>query len=135
MDNLFLPREVGSIETGPQNFVGTDVLNTTIYFTFQPEELDLINSVVVSNAGLNRVNGVFNYTAEVNNKLYYNKNGDPFLFIAFLENTWGIYDFLENAETAIYFGGNFENNYPWNVTSWSSLNSIYNPVPTVTKVL
>ncbi len=135
MDNLFLPREIGSIETGPQTFAGTNVLNTTFYFVNEPEPLDLLNSVLVQNAGLNSLNGVFNYTAEFNNKPYYNKDGNPDLFIAFFENVWGLYDFSVNFETAIYFGGNNSNNYPWNVQNWSTINHIYNPVPIVTKVL
>jgi hypothetical protein len=135
MDNLFLPREVGSIETGPQNFVGTNVLGTTFLFT-REIPLDppgLLNSVFIQNAGLNNLNGTFVYVTEFNNKPYYIKNSNPDWFIIWFENQWQMYDF-SLAQLPIYFSS--ENVlYPWNVTNWGVLNSIYNPTPTVIKTL
>jgi hypothetical protein len=137
MDNLFLPRAVGSIETGPQNFVGTDVLNTSFIFTKEPPPPDppgLLNSVLVSNAGLESLNGIFVYLTEFEDKQYYIKeDSNPDLFIVWFNNVWGLYNFAINFEP-IYFS--FEDVlYPWNVTSWTVLNSIYEPAPIVTKVL
>jgi hypothetical protein len=137
MDSLFLPREVNSIENGPQTFAGTDFLNTTFYFVVAPElpELPgLLNDVLVSNAGYNNLNGIFNYVFEFENKPYYNKNGDPNLFIVWFDNKWEIYDFNENNLDPIYFS-NQDVLYPWDVSIWNSINSIYNPIPTFTKVL
>jgi hypothetical protein len=134
MDNLFLSRDIGSIETGPQVFAGTEILDTTIYFNSTIEEPGLLNSVLVSNAGRNILNGVFNYTTEFENKPYYNKDGNSNLFIVWFNNQWQIYDFGENSLDPIYFS-NQDVLYPWNVSIWNSINSIYNPVPTVTKIL
>jgi hypothetical protein len=136
MDNLFLSREVGSIETGPQTFAGTDVQNTTFIFRREPVPPDppgLLNSVLVSNAGLNNLNGTFNYTTEFENKPYYNKDGNINWFIVWFENEWGIYEFSISNDP-IYFSSE-DVPYPWNVQNWSVLNPIYNPAPTVTKVL
>ena len=134
MDNLFLPREIGSIETGPQIFAKTDVLDTTFYFSKEIELPGLLNSVLVQNAGYNNLNGTFNFVSLFEGKPYYNKNGDADLFIVRFNNQWQIYDFNENAIDPIYFS---DQNvlYPWNATDWNSLSPIYNPVPTVTKVL
>ena len=135
MDNLFLSREVGSIETGPQTFAGTDVLGTTFIFTKEvpPDPLGLLNSVLVQNAGRSNLNGTFVYITEFNGKPYYNKDSNPDWFIIWFENQWQIYDFFINP-LPLYFSS--ENVlYPWNVTNWSILDSIYNPAPTVTKVL
>jgi hypothetical protein len=136
MDNLFLSREVGSIETGPQTFAGTDVLGTTFIFRKEPPPLDppgLFNSVTVSNAGVGSLNGTFNYTTEFEGKPYYNKDGNADWFIVWFENEWGIYDFSVSFDP-IYFSEE-DVLYPWNVINWSVLNSIYNPAPDVTKVL
>jgi hypothetical protein len=135
MDNLFLSREVGSIEIGPQIFTKSNILNENIYFRNPaplPDPPGLLNSVLVSNAGLNNLNFVYTYIFLFENKPYYN-HGNENVFIIWLNNTWGIYDFLISSEP-IYFSS--ENVlYPWNVQNWSVLNPIYNPVPTVTKVL
>jgi hypothetical protein len=137
MDNLFLSREVGSIETGPQTFAGTDVQNTTFIFRREPLVFDppgLLNSVLVQNAGLNSLNGVFVYTTEFDSKPYYNKDGNSDLFIFWFLGQWMIVDFAEDAFEPIYFS--FEDvPYPWHVENWSVLSPIYNPAPTVTKVL
>jgi hypothetical protein len=134
--NLFLPREVGSIETGPQTFAGTNVLNTTFLFTKEPILPDLpglLNSVLVSNGGLNSLNGIFNYTLEFEDKPYYNKDGNVDWFIVWFENVWGIYDFSISFDP-IYISSE-DVLYPWNVVTWTPLNPIYSPVPIVTKVL
>jgi uncharacterized protein (UPF0297 family) len=138
MDNLFLPREVGGIETGPQIFAKTDVLDTTFYFSKENEitvELPgLLNSVLVQNAGYNNLNGIFDFVSLFEGEPYYNKNGDGSLFIIRFNNQWQIYDFNENSIDPIYFSDQ-DVLYPWNATEWNSLSPIYNPVPTVTKVL
>jgi hypothetical protein len=136
MDNLFLSREIGSIETGPQTFTRTDVLDTTFYFTkfiLSPDEPGLLNSVLIQNAGRNTLNGTFTYTTEFQGKPYYNKDGNANLFIVYFNGGWGIYDFSLTSEP-IYFGAQ-DVLYPWAVTSWSVLNPVYNPAPNVTKVL
>jgi hypothetical protein len=138
MDNLFLPREIGSIETGPQTFAGTNVLNTSFIFTKEPEGPEpenLLNSVLVSNAGWPPLTGIFNFITYFDNlKPYYNKDENVDLFIVWFNNQWQIYDFDKNGTDPIYFS-NQDVFYPWNVTIWNSINPIYNPVPTVTKVL
>jgi hypothetical protein len=136
MDNFFLPREVGSIETGPQLFVKTEVANTTFYFNPNPESPEgpgLLNSVLVQNGVLGNLNGIFNYTTEFGGKPYYNKDGNGNWFIVWFGNEWGIYDF-NLAFDPIYFSSE-DVLYPWNVQNWSVLNPVYNPPPTVTKVL
>lgn len=134
MDTFFLSRNVGSFEIGPQNFVGISIPGTTFYFEKIVEGPGLLNSVLVQNGGLNTLNGTFNYVSLFESKPYYNKNGDASLFIVWFNNQWQIYDFNEDVIDPIYFS-NEDVLYPWNVTVWNSINSIYNPVPTVTKVL
>lgn len=135
MSNLFLPREVGSVETGSQLFAGTQVSNTTFYFTKEiTEEPGLLNSVLVNGGGYNNLNGVFNFVSLFEGNPYYNKNGDGNLFIVRFDDQWQIYDFNENAINPIYFSDQ-DVLYPWLATNWSSLSATYDPVPTVTKVL
>lgn len=134
--SLFLPREVGSIETGPQTFAGTDVINTTFVFTKEPlppEPPGLLNSISVQNGGYASLNGIFTYTSPFGTKQYYNKDGNPNWFIVWFNDQWQIYDFSVSIDP-IYFSSE-DVLYPWNVTSWSVSNPIYNPLPTVTKVL
>ena len=137
MDNLFLSREVGSIETGPQTFAGTNVLGTTFNFNPYPPIIEgpgLFNSVRVQNGGASNLMGIFTYTADFEGKAYYNKDGNPDLFIVYFNARWGIYDFSINSIDPIYFAIQ-DVLYPWNATTWQSINSIYNPVPLVQKVL
>jgi hypothetical protein len=134
MDTIFLPREVGSIETGPQIFAGTATPNTTIHFNLISEEPGLLNSVQVSNGGWSGLNGTFTYTTLFDGKPYYNKDGNGDLFIVWFNNVWGIYDFSINSIDPIYFSSQ-NTSYPWNINIWSVLNPIYNPPPIVTKVL
>jgi hypothetical protein len=136
MDNLFLPRDFNNIETGPQIFTGPSVLNTSVLFTKGPPLPDppgLLNSLLIEDAGVLSLNGVFNYTVEFENKPSYNKNGDGNLFILWFNNSWQIYDF-NISSVPIYFSSE-DVLYPWNVTVWQSSNPIYDPAPTVTKVL
>jgi hypothetical protein len=138
MDNLFLAREIGSIETGPQTFAYTNVVNTTFLFTKEftilPEDpAGLLNSVLVQNAGRTILNGTFNYVTLFEEKPYYNKDGDPNYFIIFFENQWQIYDYSVSFEPVYFSNENVR--YPWHVINWSAANSIYNPVPLVTKVI
>jgi hypothetical protein len=137
MNNFFLPREIGSIETGSQLFADTQDPNTTFYFIRRPLEDDvpgLLNSVLVEDAGFSNLNGVFNYTLEFDGKPYYNKDGNSNYFIVNFENKWQIYDFSENSLDGIYYST--ENVlYPWLVINWLAINPIYLPVPIVTKVL
>ena len=136
MDNLFLSREIGSIETGPQTFAGTDVLNTSFIFSSTPvipEEPGLLNSVLIQNAGRNTLNGLFVYITEFEGKPYYVKDSNPDWFIIWFQGRWEIYDFNLSAFPIYFSTQNVP--YPWSVTSWSISNSIYSPAPTVTKVL
>lgn len=137
MDNFFLSRDTGSLETGPQTFAGTTVSNTTFNFNSYPSLLDnipgLLNSVLVQNAGLNLSNGTYNYVTLYDNKPYYVNDINADLFIIWFQNKWEIYNFVENV-LPIYFS-NEDVLYPWNVSNWSVLNTIYNPTPTVTKIL
>ena len=93
----------------------------------------LLNSVLVGGAGLNQLNGTYVYVTEFEDKPYYFKPENTSLFILWFENQWEIYDFDIDA-LPIYIGTE-DVLYPWNVTVWQTLNPIYNPVPTVTKVL
>lgn len=136
MDNLFLSREVGSIETGPQTFAGTYVLNTSFIFSSYPalpEDPGLLNSVLVQNAGRANLNGIYNYITLFENKPYYIKDSNPDWFIIWFENKWEIYDYLLTPFPLYYSSENVL--YPWNVINWSVLDPIYNPTPSVTKVL
>lgn len=136
MDNLFLPREVGSIETGPQTFAGTDVLNTTFVFRKDPSLFDppgTLNSVLVENAGQSTLNGIFDYVSDFNDRPYYIKDSNPDYFILWFENQWQIYDFLIDVAPIYYSIDNVP--YPWHVLNWEALNIAYNPIPTVSKVL
>ena len=136
MDNFFLLRETGSIETGPQTFARTDVLDTTFYFTkfvSIPDGPGLLNSVLVQNGGREILNGHFTYTTEFQGKPYYNKDGNSNLFIVYFNGGWGIYDFGISSEP-IYFGAQ-DVLYPWAVTNWTVLNNTYNPAPNVTKII
>jgi hypothetical protein len=98
-----------------------------------PELPGLLNSVLVQNGGVGDLNGIFNYTTEFGGKPYYNKDGNGNWFIVWFENQWEFYDFSIDF-SPIYFGVE-DVLYPWDVTVWQTSNPIYNPVPTVTKVL
>lgn len=134
--SLFLPREVGSIETGPQTFAGTSVPNTSFIFTKEIIIVDppgLLNSVSIQNAGLSSLNGLYVYVTEFNGKPYYVNQLNGNLFILWFQNNWEIYNFTENP-LPIYFS-NQDVLYPWVVTNWNSQNPIYNPTPIITKVI
>lgn len=134
--SLFLPREIGSIETGPQTFAGTNVLGTTFLFIKEPEPIDppgLLNSVLIQNGGWGNLNGVFSYTFLFDNKPYYNKDGNSNWFILWFNNQWQIYDFATNTIDPIYFSSQ-NTLYPWQVTVWQSLPG-YTPAPSATKVI
>jgi len=142
MDNLFLPREFDSIETGPQIFTKNDgagsmyFISTTSSSSSSSSVFDppgLLNSVLIQNAGLNQLNGTYIYITEYEGKPYYFKPENPSLFILWYESQWEIYDF--DLDSLPIYIGNENVLYPWNVTLWQSPNPIYQPVPTVTKVL
>jgi hypothetical protein len=146
--SLFLSRESDSTETGPQIFTKNDGAEPVDFIfaslgslfdssssssSSSSEGPGLLNSVLVENGGYSLLNGIFTYNSEFNNKPYYNKDGAPDWFIIWFNGQWQIYDFSINFEP-IYFSS--ENVlYPWNVTIWQASEPIYNPVPTVTKVL
>jgi hypothetical protein len=135
MSTYFLPREVGSFESGSQIFTRINTQNTAFTFTKETvlDPIGLLNSVLLQNAGVNDLNGTFDYVTLFEEKPYYVKGGDPDYFIIFFENKWEIYNFkILNGLPVYYSDQNVL--YPWNVTSWISSNIIYNPVPTVTKV-
>jgi hypothetical protein len=136
MNNFFL-FEPGNNKIGPQIFTKLGVLNSSFIFTKPFSQTQdpqgLLNSVLVQNAGLSNLNGVFNYTTVFQGKPYYNKDEDGNLFILWYEDQWEIYDFSIDFNP-IYWS--YEDVlYPWHVTVWQTSNPIYNPVPTVTKVL
>jgi hypothetical protein len=137
MEYLFLPREQGSTIVGPQVFRRVVAPNSPFIFRRDPVLEDvpgLFNSARIQNAGWNNLNGIFIYTFLFNDKPYYNKDGNSNWFIIWFNNQWQVYDFSENSVDPIYFS-NQDVLYPWNVTNWTAVNSIYNPTPTVTKVL
>lgn len=141
MNNLFLPRNSGDIESGAQIFTKNIILGTTINFNPlpsapegpAPEGPGLLNSVLVQNGGIGDLNGTFNYITEFGGKPYYNKDSNGDWFIIWFENQWEFYDFSFSF-SPIYFSVE-DVLYPWNVTVWQTFNPIYSPVPTVTKVL
>lgn len=136
MDNLFLPRDVGSIETGSQTFAGTNVLGMTFNFNPYPstlEEIGLLNSVLIQNAGLVTLNGLYDYITEIQNKPYYSNYTNTNLFIIWLENEWRIYDIEE--ENQIIYASSEDVYYPWNVINWIPTSPIYEPAPIVAKIL
>jgi hypothetical protein len=136
--SFFFPREVGSIETGPQIFAGTVVPNTTFYFnkTIIPAQpIDppgLFNSVQVQNGGLYSLNGTFDYVTESDGKPYYNKDSNGNLFIIWYLNSWGIYNFTLSSNP-IYFSSE-DVLYPWNVITWQ-VQAGYGQTPIVTKII
>ena len=131
MSTRFLPRGIGSIDTGPQIFTKTDTPNTTISFT---EALGLLNSVRVENGAIASLNGIYTYVTEYFNKPYYNKDNNGNLFIVYDDTSlqWSIYDF-SLSEDPMYFSNITNVNYPWNVLTWYT--DLYPPAPTVTKIL
>jgi hypothetical protein len=136
MDYLFLPRKLEDLETGPQSFLRVVAANSSFIFRTDPALQDipgLLNSVQITNAGWNNLNGIFNYTFTFDNKPYYNKEGNSNWFIIWFNNQWQIYDFAENNVDSIY-SSNQDTLYPWQVTIWQSLPG-YTPLPIVKKVL
>ena len=136
MDNLFLSRDLNSIEIGPQLFAGTLTPNTTFYFNSYPQITDppgLFNSVLIQNAGRTILNGIYSFITDFDNKPYYVKDFNPDWFIIWFGGRWEIYDYSFDF-IPIYFSAE-DVLYPWNVTNWSVSNIIDNPPPTVTKVL
>lgn len=134
MSDIIFTKNINSIE--PQIF--TNGGNIPFYFnnyqlpTQEPQ--GLLNSVLVQNAGITTLNGIYNYVFEFNGKPYYSLATNPSNFILWFENQWEIYSFDIDPIFPIYVGiGNVL--YPWNITNWSSLNSNYDPAPVVTKIL
>jgi hypothetical protein len=133
MITRFLPREIGSAETGPQIFAGTEILNTTFIFSHL---LDSISSVLVQNAGLNSINNTYNYITQLNGKPYYNSLNNNNLFMVYFNNQWGIYDFTFSSDPIYLSNENVQ--YPWNINIWECnnlLEEIFPPVPTVTQII
>jgi hypothetical protein len=131
MNIRFLPRQPGSIETGPQLFAGTNDLNTTIYFG---ETLGLLNSVKTEGGGAEGLNGIFVYTSIYNDRPYYNKDGDGNLFIIYNDDQWEIYNFGMTDEP-IFISNPTTAQYPWNIINWYTTDENLGPAPKVTKVL
>jgi hypothetical protein len=146
MDNLFLARPIGSAEIGSQIFTRALGLEANYFINtlfsssssssssssvFEPP--GLLNSVLIQNAGLNQLNGIYIYQSEFENKPLYAQEDNPDLFIFWFENQWEIYDF--NLDFNPIYIGIQDVPYPWNISVWLSANPIYEPVPIVTKVL
>lgn len=138
MNTFFLSKKIPEVDSNPLIFMKNNNLLGNFLFTKALVSLvegpGLTNDVLISNAGFNNLNGIFNFVSDFNGKPYYNKLGDPRWFILWNSNEWEIYDFEENIASPIYFSS--ENVlYPWNVINWSVLNPIYNPLPIVTKII
>jgi hypothetical protein len=147
MDHFFLSRLAEDPESGSQIFAkggATDVISflsptleiisSSSSSSSSSQDLPgLLNSVLVGGAGLNQLNGTYIYVTEFEGKPYYYKSENPSLFILWYENQWEIYDF--DLDGLPIYTGNENVLYPWNVTVWQTSNPIYNPVPTVTKLL
>ena len=135
MITRFLPRQIGSVETGPQMFIKTEVPNTTFIFSHL---LDSVSSVSVQNGGYGTLNQVFNYITQLNNKPYYNVTSNSNLFIVYFSNAWGIYDFELSSEPVYFSTENVM--YPWMVTNWQVTDNqnedwFYPPAPNVSQVI
>jgi hypothetical protein len=154
MDNLFLPRESDSTETGPQIFTKNDgaepidFIFASLDFLFDSssssssseesssssseDDSDLLNSVLVNNGGVSSTNGIYNFVSKFEGKPYYNNDNN--CFIVWFNNLWEIYDFDVDSIYPIYFSEE-DVLYPWDVINWLSFDIIYDPPPIVTKIL
>jgi hypothetical protein len=132
MDNLFLAREVGSVETGPQTFAGTTVPDTSIIFAKKIIIPSLFSSVLVEGAGVLDVNGVYNYITDFEEKPYYTKGETGDYFIVYFENQWNIYDF-QITSFPIYYAEE-DVPFPWLVSEWFAFENNFEPVPVVTEI-
>jgi hypothetical protein len=133
MITRFLPREIGSAETGPQIFAGTEVPNTTFLFT---QLLESVSSVLVQNAGYGPINNIYNYITQLNGKPYYNSLNNNDLFIIFFNNSWGIYDFSVSSDP-VYFSLE-DVQYPWNVNTWQINENVeggFPPAPNLAQII
>jgi hypothetical protein len=131
MNNFFLPRLAGDTGIGSQIFTkGQEVIN---FVKTLPEPFGLLNSLLIQNAGVNNLNGAYDYIMTIQDKPAYIKDSNPDLFILWYDNKWEIYDYILNINPIYISTENVL--YPWNVSTWQSFNPIYNPVPIVTKVL
>lgn len=135
--SFFFPREQGSIETGPQIFSRIGTQNTAFIFTKEPVSSSsssglLLNSALVSDAGVINIRGTYNFVTTLNDKPYYTKGLDGNYFIIFLDNQWNILDFTISSDPIYFSTQNVL--YPWLVTTWVSASPSYLPLPTVTIV-
>jgi hypothetical protein len=136
--SFFLPREQGSIETGPQIFTRTGIQNTRFLFTREPSSSSssgpiLLNSILVSNAGEINVRGTYNFVTTLNEKPYYTKGSEGIFFVIYLDNQWNIFNF--NLSSNPIYSSTQNVLYPWLVTTWNSSSPSYLPLPVVTQIL
>jgi len=133
MDNLFLPREIGSVETGPQTFAGTTVPDTSIIFAKKIFVENPFSSVLVAGGGSSEVNGVYNYVTDFEDKPYYTKGESGDYFIVYFNNQWNIYDFVITS-FPIYYAIE-DTPFPWLVSAWVSSDILFEPPPVVTEII
>jgi hypothetical protein len=125
----FLPRLGNDPQSGPIVFTTNGSQNSNVLFTID-YPLGLLNSFLLQNAGRLNLNGTYNYVDINEEKPYYTNGEDGYYYVIWISNRWDIYDFSLGSD-AIYFS-NENTNYPWQVTSWTASNSIYNPAPNIT---
>jgi hypothetical protein len=136
MPTYFLPKQSQDEDFGkPFYFNKLEGAGHIDFTTPLPDSLTpgLTNSVLVSSAGSININGTYIYVTELNNRAYYTKGGGGIFFIVYLDNQWNIFDYSISVN-AIYFSSE-DVLYPWLVNNWQVLNSIYLPLPSVTKIL
>lgn len=129
IETKFLPRLLNDPQSGPIFFTTGQNQNNNIVFV---TEIGLTNSIFLQNAGKLELNGEYTFAGINEQKPFYTKGSEGYYYIIWINNRWDIYDFDQNS-SAIYFS-NENIYYPWQVMSWTASNSIYNPVPNITKL-
>ena len=99
-------------------------------FDTSSEEI-LENNILVTNAGVNSINGEYDFVGIVNNKPSYSSVGHAILWEG---NNFKIQKLMIFGFETIYSS---DQNvlHPWQVTNWTASNPAYNPTPTVTQVV
>jgi hypothetical protein len=98
-------------------------------FDTSSEEI-LENNILVTNAGVNSINGEYDFVGIVNNKPSYSLLGHSILWE---NNSFKIQKLMIFGFETIY-SSDQDVLHPWQVTNWTASNPAYNPTPTVTQV-